>query len=500
MKAASAAQHPENQWGTGEQSGAPLFLGAMFALACVVLGVAVAFGEFDAVILSAGLLASALILVDFRVGVVLLISLMPISGSHYFPHQMLGMTGLNPVNLLLMATFGSYLFSNLFRVRLSGFLPAPLLWLYIVPIAVAGMLGARHVNEIHPEMLEALNFFSATGYLRDMLIKPLLLILLGLLVGAAVVRSERPERFLVPLLISIWAFALLMLWFIATSGMSLSQMASSTEREFLAPLGQHANDIGRFFAFAYALLLFAWAAADRPVLKAFLGVTMALSLVALALTFSRGAFLGFIVISYLFMVSRRQLVLGLLGGAFLFALLLAALPPEFYARAEHGLASGNLSSVSADRIDRIWKPLIPDLLRSPIWGNGLSSVLWSDAMRSDSMPRVSHPHNAYLATLLDMGVVGLALLMAYFVHVWKGFRRLAEAPELGVVQRGLFAGARAGLVAFLVTALVDSQLTPVWEQVLLWIMIGTMYGFMARAGAQREGTRGEARSAVAVNA
>lgn len=486
MKAASGLPGAPNPWAHAAATETPVLLGVLLGLVCIALGLAVAFGELDALVLCAGLLASALILLDFRVGVVLLIALMPISGSHFFPHQMLGVTGLNPFNLLLVATFGSYLFYNLFRERLTGFLPAPLFWLYLVPIVIAGLLGSRHVNEIHPDFFVTLNFSNSAGYLRDMLVKPLLLVLFGLLVGAAVVRSERPDRFLTPLLVSIWSIALLMFWFIASAGLSLAAMSSSTEREFLAPLGQHANDLGRFFSIAYALLLFAWAAADRSALKTLLFATMAVSALALALTFSRGAFVAFVLTTFLFLVSRRQLVLTLIAGAFVLALVLVFLPPEFYARSHAGFDSGNLSGISANRIDRIWAPLLAtDLWRSPIWGNGLSSVLWSDAMLAETMPRVNHPHNAYLGALLDMGVLGLALIAAYFVHVWRNFRRLAAAPDLGPVQRGLFEGAAAGVATFLFVALVDSALTPVWEQTLLWVMIGMMYGYLAKRDAGR---------------
>ncbi len=69
-------------------------------------GSAVAVAELNALYLCVSLIAYAFILLDFRVGVVLLILLMPISNSTVFPHEMLGITGLNPVNLLLVGTCG----------------------------------------------------------------------------------------------------------------------------------------------------------------------------------------------------------------------------------------------------------------------------------------------------------------------------------------------------------------------------------------------------------
>ncbi|TLZ10438.1 MAG: hypothetical protein E6K39_02570, partial [Gammaproteobacteria bacterium] len=73
-------------------------------------GIAVAAGGLTSFYLCASLIACTLILVDFRIGVVLLILLMPISGSStLFPHEMFGVVGLNPLNLLLVGTLFSCL-------------------------------------------------------------------------------------------------------------------------------------------------------------------------------------------------------------------------------------------------------------------------------------------------------------------------------------------------------------------------------------------------------
>ena len=47
-------------------------------------------------------------------------------------------------------------------------------------------------------------------------------------------------------------------------------------------------------------------------------------------------------------------------------------------------------------------------------------------MQAGAMHFVGHPHNAYLEAVLDMGFIGLALLLAYYWHVWKGFRALGS--------------------------------------------------------------------------
>src|SRR6267378_6428993 len=116
----------------------------------VLWGTVVAVAELNALYLCVSLIGCAFILLDYRIGVVLLILLMPIASSRVFPHAMFGVTGLNPLNLLLVGTFGSCLLHGVSDGSLRRFAPRPLLWLYILPILVAGALGSRHVGDIAP--------------------------------------------------------------------------------------------------------------------------------------------------------------------------------------------------------------------------------------------------------------------------------------------------------------------------------------------------------------
>src|SRR5258708_3113882 len=286
-----------------------------------------AIAGLNALFLCASLIGCAFILCDFRIGVVLLIVLRSISGRYVFPHEMLGITGLNPLNLLLIVTLGACLLQGLTDGGIRRFLPRPLLWLYSGPILVAGALGSRHVGEIAPGFYMSyappIEFHDVAGYLRDLLVKPLLMVIFALLVGAAVSRSEKPEKFLIPTLISIWMMSSIVTVFVLQSGVALNQLASSDSRAFLSPLGMHGNELGRLYVVTYALLLFTWAESKELGIKLVLLVSMGLVIVALVLTFSRGAFVGVIVVSLLFPLWRRNaktlIFLGLLAAGALLA-------------------------------------------------------------------------------------------------------------------------------------------------------------------------------------
>ena len=465
-----------------------MFVLSGIALFGAVWGSAVAVADVNALYLCVSMIGCIAILIDFRVGVVLLILLMPISRSYVFPHAMFGVTGLNPVNLLLVGTFGLWLFHGLYDGSIRRFLPRPLLWLYIVPLVIAGAIGSRHFKEIVPGfyMFGFLEFDSPAGYIRDRVVKPLFLVIFALLVGAAVSRSEKPEKFLAATLISIWLMGAMIVVIVILSGIGVNQLASAGSRDFLTPLiGMHANELGRLYAVAYALLLFTWAEAKDAGLRLSLLASIGLIVGALLLTFSRSAFLVFILVNLLFVISRLNaktlIVFGVLAVGALFIL-----PGAVYDRMTHGFGGG-LDAISAGRIESIWLPLLPEVVRHPIFGNGLGSMLWSDVMREQGgviVSGVTHPHNAYLEAVLDMGIVGLILLCAYFTHVWRGFRRLGVDPALSPTMRGFYQGAAAGLLSFLIAGVTDSSLMPKAEQAFLWLAIGMMYGHLSKSRAK----------------
>lgn len=454
-------------------------------LVAVLSGLAVAFAHFNALFICLSLVACIFIFLDFRIGVTLLIVLMPISASAVFPHSIGGITGLNPLNLLLLGTLASSLIQRPGSVGLMPFAPRPLIWRYVVPLTIAGVMGAPHVGEI-PSYLQALGLYEfngASSYLRDMLIKPLFMVLFAVLVGAALARSRHLEAFLLPMLFAVWCMGLMAIVFVYLSGASLGELASNRARGFFSPLGMHANDLGRCYATAYALMLFTFAATKDFPLRMALLASMGMTVIALILTFSRGAFLGFVVVNLLFLISRRQ-ILPLLLGSIALAGMAFMLPGAVLDRLGMGWDSG-LNVISAGRVDDIWLPLLPEVWSSPLFGHGIGAILWSDAMRAGSILQVSHPHNAYLQAALDMGIIGLLLLCSYFIGVWKGFRQLSRSPALDPTRRGFYAGAAAGLTAFLLTGFAGSSLMPVPEQSFLWLAIGMMYGEQANQAEHR---------------
>src|SRR5713101_4879335 len=275
--------------GSGTRGGPGLALGVVgLGLFGVVCGVGLAVGELEALVASLTVLACFAVLADFRIGAVLLLVMLPVEGSYLFPHSVFGVTGLNPLNLVLAATLFSYLVRG---HGLKTFLPKTLGWFFILPIIIAGLLGTRHVDEVHPYFyeMEVVHFTDALGYLRDVLLKPMLTVVAALVIAQAVMKSKKVENFLVPFIIAVWVMSVMAIGYVVAEGVSIGALALTSSRTFFSALGMHANDLGRLYAVAYALLLFTWGETKDARLKLALLVSMAMVVVALILTVSRGA-------------------------------------------------------------------------------------------------------------------------------------------------------------------------------------------------------------------
>jgi O-antigen ligase len=456
-----------------------LIVALLLVLGAAGAGYGLAVGELQALWAGLALAASVGVLLDLRLGAILLILLLPISATSVFPRGLFGISGLNPANVILAGTLGAYLLRGRFE-HPGPLVPRPLAWLLIAPVVAAGLLGTLHIDEIHPAFYDTLTvaYTDWRGYLRDVLFKSLLFVVAAVLIGVAVAKAPKPEPFIFALAAGACALAFVMFGFVGATEVGLGSLASPTARAFFMDIGTHANQLGRVFVTAYALLLFAWweakAAPTRLALFAALGILS----FGILLTFSRNAWLGFIVVNALFLVwkfNMKKLGLALLGTT-----VAAALAPEEVYRRITYRWDEDANAVSAGRIEDIWLPLLPETLDSPLWGNGLESIMWSKAMRTGAMEFFGHPHNAYLEAVLDMGFIGLGLLLVYYWHVWKGFRALGSNAYLTPVTRGFFQGACAALIAFAVAGMTGGSLRPQPENALLWVVIGMMYGLLAR--------------------
>jgi O-antigen ligase len=437
--------------------------------------------------------AAALVLFDFRLGVMALIVVFPISHTTLFPHELFGVTGLNPLNLLLVATLGSYL---VFRFTTSEIKSTPysktLLLCYVLPITLAGLYGATQVANI-PEVLRMgtmgvgnPSLQSSGAFVRDLVIKPMFLVLFAHLIACAMYQSKSLTRFWVALLIGLQLVAMLPLLLVVISGLGLDILGASYARGFLSILGLHANELGFFFGFGYAIVLF-----SLPYVTTLPGrlatlVVLGTTAIAVMVTFSRGGYLFFLIITIAFVIQRRK-IKTILAGLVFGAASLALLPQAVVDRVMTGTDAGTAltsryqrDELTAGRVQGIWLPLLPEVASHALLGNGRGAIMWSNAMREGAILPVALPHNLFLRILLDIGLVGFAAMCVVFVWLRRQFKHWANDCSTDLKWRGVFQGASVALLALLVSGMANGDYAPAPENTFFWVAVGAALGLRQR--------------------
>jgi O-antigen ligase len=434
----------------------------------------------------------AIAISDYRAGILLAVVLLPLSATNLIPRELFGITGFNPLNATLLMAVTSVLFMYLFH---RGEIAIPkyprVFWIYLATLALAAIHGAFHVSSIPAfyKALQIINFDTPAGYIRDIFLKPVLILVTAFMLSIAIRNARRPLVYLVPLFCSAMILPIAILAYLAVAGTSLTELALSESRGTLSVIGMHANELGLMFNMAFALTLFCFFSMPGGFGKCLMGLAIAVLIAAITLTFSRGAYLGFLAVVAYFLYTQRKFRIMLLGLVLIPATILLA-PQAVVERATTGAQDRNIDTITAGRLDSIWRPLLPEVQSSPIIGNGLNSILWSDPARRGGILKVAHPHSAYLGVLLDLGLLGALVIILFFWHMRRLFNTLAERSN-EPIWRGFFRGAVACILLLLVQGLTDDRFTPTFPQTFLWLAYGMALGLMARADA---GAPGRARA------
>jgi O-antigen ligase len=272
-------------------------------------------------------------------------------------------------------------------------------------------------------------------------------------------------------------------WVIALMNHTVA-IANAPEALYTSP-----NQVALYFepplAIAAGFALYANDQRDRRI--AF--VVLALLLVALILTLSRGALLTLAALAAVAVVSmpQRRLKLALLGGALIGGLIVSRIPPVAQRLANQFDPSYRFNTFEG-RV-QIWSDTLNMLRDHPIFGAGLRA--YTQVMA----PYVTHgrtpelyPHNIYLAMWSELGLLGLAgFLILMALMLWRGWRAFARATGF---HRALLWGTAASFVTVAVHGLVD---TPIYKNdlaTLFWIVAALQVAAIAALNSAPPTARG----------
>jgi putative inorganic carbon (hco3(-)) transporter len=239
--------------------------------------------------------------------------------------------------------------------------------------------------------------------------------------------------------------------------------ATEGVRRLLIPFYDSPNHISLFLGRAAPVALALAVCGCGPLRRALHGLALAAMLLAIYLTYSRGAWLVGLPAALLFVLLLPQLAgsrnrrraLLIAAGALalgLLALLPVARTARFASLAQPGSGTAFLRLV-------LWKGALRMIAAHPLIGVGIGNFaaqypryMLPEAWRE---PLVYHPHNILLDFWAILGLPGLAALAWLQIAFWRSglalYRRLAD-PAL----RALMLGLMGSMVSFLAHGLVDT--------------------------------------------
>lgn len=250
------------------------------------------------------------------------------------------------------------------------------------------------------------------------------------------------------------------------------------------------NLLGDHLLLALPLALIGTARPGGKSAKILWGAAFLLPVVTLALTFSRGCWVGFLAGLLLLTVLRRghRKLLWLILSAFAALLLGAALflPEEAYRRI-------GFVAVTPDLFARIrlavWASSLRMLKDYPVFGIGLGRFALVYPAYALPGPGshylfIPHAHQLFLQFAVECGLLGLAALVWLLVGIIRSGWRASTLLELRA-DRELAAGVLAALVGLLVHGFFDYTLWYPKVGFPFWMVAGICAGLGSRVGGRK---------------
>jgi O-antigen ligase len=449
----------------------------------LLLGMAGAILGWEMQLVLVSMLVPALaLLADYRLGLVLLILVLPFAASPHIPK----LGPLNALNLLLLGVLVMFVVNRvLMSLRdVHAELPVPrtLLLYYAVPVTLALAIGYTHLDEItYLQLVEGeLKKIGFKEYVIGVYVKQMLVVVMAVVIGASVIERKGGRLLLATGLLAGVLFVSAMAVLLGASGASPDVLRTS--RNFLLVLGRHNNEAGVMLLSVLGPLMFMRESVSRASTKMILTIGATFVAAGVLFTVSRGAVLGMLVMLAFYVVYYRRLRTAFFGATVMVCAIALA-PQAIQERLIQGIGEQASTASIADgdneltsgRVN-IWLNLAPEVTKSPVFGRGLLSTRWADFTTSGRY-RGSHPHSLYLEILMDMGILGVACMFVFYRWVWRLFRSLGRDQRLPGYVRGYFSGSLAGFIGMLVYGLSNGHYYPAPEQVFFWVAVGLALGY-----------------------
>jgi len=205
----------------------------------------------------------------------------------------------------------------------------------------------------------------------------------------------------------------------------------------------------------------------KPLVGIFIGYAVAVIAVGIAVTFSRGGWLGtaasLIVFFTVLMFHRRSRWPALVVVVVVFGAAITFFTQNIHSRYRLARVFSSENGVQTELRSDLWRPALA-MWRDNPWlgvGPGHFDYRFPEYRPADIQARPDRVHNDYVNTLTDWGLVGFTLVAAAWLVVFAGgvrtWRRLCrdDSGQEGSNRLAFILGSLAALIAILVHSLTD---------------------------------------------
>ena len=190
------------------------------------------------------------------------------------------------------------------------------------------------------------------------------------------------------------------------------------------------NDLGLALNMTLPVMYFMTREVESPRVRKLLWVSFYCSILAIILTYSRGALLGLsVVLGAIALKSKHKLLAGALLAVF--AVLILTFAPAAWMNRMGNFAHGELDESAEGRL-HAWEFAWVFASQYPIMGGGFETFTPQLEARFTPQYTFAGPHSIYFQTLGEQGFVGLAIFLLVlggtFFGLWSMRRRVRGQP------------------------------------------------------------------------
>lgn len=199
-------------------------------------------------------------------------------------------------------------------------------------------------------------------------------------------------------------------------------------------------------------------------------------------TFSRGAWLGFLVgVGFLGLTENRKIIYFTMAILIALAVVLPHIidaPYDILARAK---SSFKLSGLSNSDRKLMWQVAWQMIKDRPFFGQGFSTFMGNFAKYGQEyrffkeQGQIPYAHNCYLQIAAETGIVGLiSFLFLIGTFLWRSLASLRKMKKR--FSHAVLSGITAGIIATLTHSTFDTNLYSLQLSVLFWFMLSINAG------------------------